>query len=80
MTQDEFASWMAYRQRHGPLDPTERMDTAIAGLCELVAAAAGLKSRSGQPLDREKFMPYLVPAPLADTVDNLAKLMRGENT
>jgi hypothetical protein len=55
-----------------------RTDAAVARLSELVCVAAGIKGPGGTPLAASDLMPWTDPHEVPDTVDNIAKLMRGE--
>ncbi len=77
VSEEERASWLAYRARRGPLNPMLRADRNTAMLAGLICAAGHLKGKSGKVLTADDFDFYNrdTSAPKELTVADFMKVL-----
>lgn len=71
MTLPEFAAWVAYRNRRGPLNPLLRQDGNFALIASLISQACGGKAEMAD------FMPWAKDDDQEATVGEVMNLLVG---
>ncbi len=74
ISMSEFAIWLAYRRKFGPMNPVRRYDTGSALIASMISRAHGGKATA------QDFMPFPVKEPIDDDPDKMVALLLADKT
>ena len=60
MSAEEWHSWIEYRKKRGPFNPSLRMEAGLAQVCAVVFNAAGRTKEGGALFEPADFMKWAI--------------------